>query len=49
MLEKAGIRIHRLTEILAAMETPPESTVVKTAAGADLFNLMMFARKVHPK
>jgi hypothetical protein len=49
MMEKAGIRIHRLTSILAEMEKPPECTVVKTAAGADLFNLMMFARKVHPK
>ncbi len=49
MLKKAGILIHRLASILAEMETPPERTVVKTAAGADLFNLMMFGRKVHPK
>ena len=45
-LEKAGIQIHRLTTVLADMETPPERAVVKTAAGADLFNLMMFARKM---
>jgi hypothetical protein len=48
-LEKAGIYIHRLTSILVEMGTPPERTVVKTAAGADLFNLMMFAKKLHPK
>jgi hypothetical protein len=49
ILENAGIRVHRLTAILSEMETPPERTIVKTAAGADLFNLMMFVKKVHPK
>jgi hypothetical protein len=49
VLEKSGIHIHRLTSILAEMETPPERTVVKTAVGADLFNLMMFARNVPPR
>ena len=49
MLENAGIIVHRLADILVKMETPPEQAVVKTAAGADLFNLMMFARKSHSK
>jgi hypothetical protein len=45
MFKEAKIRIHRLASILAAMEMPPERAVIKTAVGADLINLMMFARK----
>ena len=40
---------ERYWTIVAEMEAHPEQTVVKTAAGANLFNLMMFASKAHEK
>ena len=39
LLKQAGVTIHRLKDILSEMAE--KSTVVKAAAGADLFDLML--------
>ena len=42
LLKEAGVIIHRLKDVLSEMvETP---TVIKSAAGADLFDLMLLKK-----
>jgi hypothetical protein len=42
LLRQAGITVHRLTDILSDMTE--KRTVVKSAAGADLFDLMLLRK-----
>ena len=42
LLRQGGITIHRLSEILTGMVESP--TIVKSAAGADLFDLMLLRK-----
>ncbi|MEW6521401.1 MAG: hypothetical protein AB1461_18530 [Thermodesulfobacteriota bacterium] len=42
LLQQAGITIHRLKDILAGMNE--KGTMVKAAAGADLFDLMLLRK-----
>ena len=41
-MKKAGLTIHRLKDIILEMDGKP--TVVKAAAGTDLYDLMLLRR-----